>query len=359
MKKHNMKSWLQRAVCVAASALLMITGMAGCGEGGDTTVVFTTGLRKDEVFRIDSASCSLPEIMVYLTNTQNQYESIFGQQILETDLNGMTLEENIKERVLARMAQVKSMTLLAESRMVELSEEELALAEQAANEYFGSLNETEVEMLAVDQEIIMQLYEDYALAQKVYAQIIQDINPEISDDEARIVKVQHILLKTYTLDGTGKKVEYTDSAKAAAYEKISEILYLATEEGRDFESLIAKYSEDSNGSYSFGKGEMDPDFEEAAFNLGNGEISGIVESQYGYHILKCVSAFDREEADNNKLKIMEQRKQEVFGQEYDTFVSGLTRKLNEELWGQVAFIHDANVTTADFFDVYNKYFENN
>lgn len=353
--KHKRKRF-QRMLCLAA-VFLLLAGTAGCGSAeGDTTVVFTTGLKKDEVFRVDKASCMLPEIMVYLTNTQNQYESTFGKQIWDANLDGVTLQDNIKDTVLARMAQVKSMTLLAEKNGVTLSEDELALADQAANEYFGSLNETETELLGVSQETIRHLYEDYALADKVYDRIIQDINPEISDDEARIITVQHILIKTYTLDGTGKKVDYTESAKAAAHEKAVNILELATDGQHDFESLITKYSEDPIMTYSFGKGEMDPDFEAASFNLGNGEISGIVESRYGYHIIKCLNTFDREETDHNKVKIVEERKKEAFGLEYDAFVAGLTRRLNEELWSDISFIHDANVTTSDFFDIYNKYF---
>ena len=101
---------------------------------------------------------------------------------------------------------------------------------------------------------------------------------------------------------------------------------------------------------------MEPALEEAAFNLGTGEISGIVETKSGYHIIKCISTFDRAETDANKVKIVEQRKKEVFGQEYDTFVKSLTRNLNEEAWGEVAFIHDPQVKTADFFDVYGEYF---
>ena len=93
------------------------------------------------------------------------------------------------------------------------------------------------------------MYEEYALAQKVYQQIIHDINPEISDDEARTIVVQHILIKTYTTDGTGKRVQYTDHAKEQAYEKAGEILELALAGEQAFETLISKYSEDENSSY--------------------------------------------------------------------------------------------------------------
>ncbi len=53
---------------------------------------------------------------------------------------------------------------------------------------------------------------------------------------------------------------------------------------------------------------------------------------------------------------MEQRRKEVFSQEYDAFADSLTRNLNTELWDSVSMLHDENVTTMDFFRVYNTYF---
>lgn len=353
-KKQKQNNRAARRLMAGLFAVLLL--LTGCGAENATKVVLTTGMKKDEIFRIEDISCMKPEIMVYLTNTQNQYESVYGKEIWDTRLDEETLEDNVKETVLARIAQVKSMTLLAESRGVTLSEMEMELAGRAAREYYESLSETEIELLGATQELLQSMYQEYALARKVYEQIIRDINPEISDDEARTIVVQHILIKTYTLDGTGKRVEYTEASKTAAYEKAQEVLALAQEGNQDFETLVSKYSEDTNVTYSFGKGDMDPAFEAAAFELAGGEISQVVESSSGYHIIKCISTFDREQTDRNKVKIVEQRRKEVFGQEYDAFVETLTRKLNDELWQQITFIHDSEVDTVEFFDVFDTYF---
>ena len=72
--------------------------------------------------------------------------------------------------------------------------------------------------------------------------------------------------------------------------------------------------------------------------------------------MKCITTFNREETDANKLKIVEQRRKEAFAQEYDVFVNSLVRSLNEEVWENVAFIHDTKVTTLNFFDTYMAHF---
>lgn len=346
------RKWMAVFLCS-----LMLLTLSGCEKGeGEVKLVLTTGFKKDEIFRIETMSCTLPEVMVYLTNTQDQYESVYGAEIWKTNLNGVTLEESIKETVLAQLAQIKTMNLLAQQQGVSLDEAELEKAGEAAGAYFSSLNEAEQEAMQVTEETIRQLYSELALANKVYEYIIKDINPEISDDEARSITIQDILIKTYSQDGTGKRIEYEESAREDAYRRAREILLQAQEEGNDFESLVVQYSEGEKSTYSFGKGEMEEAFENAAFNLETGEISGIVETEDGFHIIKCISTFNREETDANKIKIVEKRREEVFGQEYNAFVDSLTRTLNEELWNSVAFLKGDEIVTKDFFDVYHQYF---
>lgn len=102
---------------------------------------------------------------------------------------------------------------------------------------------------------------------------------------------------------------------------------------------------------------MEKNFEEAAFNLETGEISQVVETEAGYHIIRCVNTFDREQTDLNKQTIVEQRRKEVFGQEYDAFAEGLVRQLNTKLWEEIHLLHDEALTTSDFFEVYHSYFQ--
>lgn len=346
-----------RKLSTLLTCFFLLVIFTACGENGNgTKVVFTTGFGKDEVFRIGSGVCTVPEMMVYLTNTQNQYESVYGSEVWNVSLEDVTMEENVKETVLAKLAQIKTMFLLAEDRGVVLSESERRQAERAAEEYYASLNETEIELMGVSYDTIEQLYKEYALADKVYQYIIQDVNPEISDDEARTITVQHILFRTYTTDGTGSRIDYSERVKQTVYEKACEVRQQAVDEGYDFADLASRYSEDSTLTYSFGKGEMDIVFEETAFSLETGEISQVIETDAGYHIIKCISTFDREQTDLNKLEIVEERRREVFGQEYDAFVETLARQLNSKLWEELSLLHNEEVTTMDFFDIYAKYF---
>lgn len=338
--------------------LVVCTTLSGCAgldkSNANTKIVLTTGFEKNEIFKIEKASCTVPEMMVYLMNTKNEYEETFGEQIWTVTSEGETLEENIKETVLARLARIKAMNLLAAQKEVTLSQEELQQVSKAAQSYIESLGEEQAKLLDVDLELIEQMYAEYALADKLYQFLIADIDLEVSDDEARTITVEQIFIKTYSLDEKGQKVPYTQDGKIAALEQAKAVLKLA-QEGEDFKALATEYSDDKTITYSFGKGVYEEAFEDAAFNLATNQISDIVETENGYHIIRCISTFDKAQTDRNKIKIIEERKKEVFNDEYSNFVEGLTRNMNDKLWAEIAFLEDERVTTNNFYDIYQQY----
>ena len=96
------------------------------------------------------------------------------------------------------------------------------------------------------------------------------------------VRASHILLKT---DGKDE---------AAVRKQAEDILKQVKAPGADFAALAKKYSEDEGSKATggdldyFSKGRMVPEFESAAFAMQPGQISDLVKSQFGFHIIKVV-----------------------------------------------------------------------
>ena len=135
-----------------------------------------------------------------------------------------------------------------------------------------------------------------------------DKNLKISDEEMKKyyeehkadyykdeVKASHILIST--VDDNGK--ELSEAKKKEAKKKAEEVLKKA-KSGEEFSELAKEYSDDSGSAANggdlgyFTKGQMVQPFEEAAFSLKSGEISGLVESEYGYHIIKVYDKIDKQ-----------------------------------------------------------------
>ncbi len=306
---------------------------------GKTKIVLTTGYDKEAVFQIGTSTCSYDEFMIYLTNTQNRYESVYGGDIWNVSSGDVSLEQKIKDSVAFKLAQVKTLNLLALQYGVSLSDEDYKKIDTMTDSYTSSLNPVEIERLHITRELIHSMYEEYVLAHVVYAYIIRDINPEISDDEARTVSVEWIRFNA--LDGDYK------------VQNNAQNVWARIQNGESFETLAQTFSDDILTSHAIGKDFADPAIRAVAFNMGEGDISNVITGIDGFYILRCVSTLDRVQTDENKLKIVEERKNEAFNEVYETFAQEQIKKLYNEVWDSITLMHDPSVTTSTFFDLYD------
>ena len=251
-KNKGVKLQALSSILALGMSLFLLTG---CGmDALDRKIVFTTGFSNNEVFRIEDSSCSLTEMKYYLVSTQRGYEDNFGSQIWDQETDSGTVEDRLKDSVLAKVAQIKVMNLLAKEKGIELDENEINESASKAAEYFDALSdEDKVAMNNLTLEDITQIYEERAVADKLYDFIIKDINPEISDDEARTITVEQILIKTYKTDASGDRVEYSAGEKDEAHRRIREIYKKLLNEESTFEELMGEYNEADESTVSFGK----------------------------------------------------------------------------------------------------------
>jgi len=121
--------------------------------------------------------------------------------------------------------------------------------------------------------------------------------------QAGQIRTSHVLLSTRGKD---------EAAKTGAKRKIEELLKQARA-GADFAELARANSDCPSKSRGgdlgfFGKGQMVPKFEEAAFALNEGEISDVVETKFGYHIIRRATFADVKEEIKAQLNTEKRRK---------------------------------------------------
>jgi len=134
----------------------------------------------------------------------------------------------------------------------------------------------------IKTNLIIQKNLDEQLAKETK---VSDEDVQKAYNEDKTATVQHILLNT-----RGK----SDAEKKEIHKKMEGILARARK-GEDFGKLAKEFSEDpgskkTGGLYKdFPKGRMVKPFEDAAFSVAPGKISDIIETQYGYHIIKVLN----------------------------------------------------------------------
>jgi peptidyl-prolyl cis-trans isomerase C len=135
--------------------------------------------------------------------------------------------------------------------------------------------------LAINQLIDLKIAKKIVVTDKE-TKTFYDTNPDLFKQPEQ-VRASHILIKV--------KPGADQQEKAQAMQKIKKV-QKELKDGQDFAALAKKYSEDKGSSANggdlgyFTRGQMIKPFEVAAFGMKPNEVSDIVETQFGYHLIK-------------------------------------------------------------------------
>lgn len=347
----NFKYIAKKIVIAGLIGILTMGSLTGCSS--KIKLVFTTGLSGNQLFKIGSTTCTTPEVMIYLTTFYNQYADIYGEEMWHYDFGGVSLEDHVKDVVLSKTAQIKLMNLMAKEYGITLNDEEKAGIQKAAASYYEQLQDDLKEREKITGGVVEKVYLEYALANKVYGTITESADMEISDDEARTVTVQVICFRNWKIKNN-EKTSLNESETKAVMEKAEKVLE-QIKEGANFEALAAEYSDNNQILKKYARGSVDADFEELLFSMDQGDVTGIVELEDGYYIVKCISTMDYEATQENKLVLSEKKKREAFLEAYRKIAENTYSKFRKSKWEKITLNEEIYRTDANFFEIYDEF----
>ena len=219
-----------------------------------------------------------------------------GQMVPPEDLTKTALNSLIVNQILVQMAtdadkaEGKKEAELYISQKIKQFGSQAAVEQQlkAANKTF---DDWRTEMTQQTTATAVMIRELNAAPTEAAIQKFYETNSTASELPEQ-VHVRHILL--LTIDPiTQPPTPLPDAQIQAKKKQIDDILKRARA-GEDFAKLAAQYSDDPQTKVNggelppFSHGQMVPEFDAAAFSLTNNQISAVVTSQYGYHIIKLL-----------------------------------------------------------------------
>lgn len=160
------------------------------------------------------------------------------------------------------------------------------------------------------------------------------------------IRASHILV-AFNQDGT------VDTAKAL--EKIQDIKNKISN-GEDFAELAKQYSDDKNSGVNggdlgfFSRRMMVKEFDEAAFNLKVGEVSDIIKTRYGFHLIKLTDVQDFPPFEKEKDKIRDLYKKTRYDSDYKVYISKLKNELGFIFNNEVINLLASSSDTLKFDD---------
>ena len=232
---------------------------------------------------------------------QSDIESQYQQYLLQ----GGVENQNVKCDIYYQMLINKLLLNQAVLDSVEVSdiqvESELDKRMRVFIQQLGSQQKLEERMGKSVLELkaeFRQLIKDQLLTQSMQSKITKDITASPSDVRAYYDKIPKDSLpkieSEYEVQQIVRYVPISDEEKKVVKDKLTGYKQEILSGKRSFESIAVLYSQDPGTATKsgelgfFGRGDMQPSFEAAAFKLKPGEISEVIETPFGFHILQLI-----------------------------------------------------------------------
>ena len=313
---------MKKQIRLTFAALLVVLSLVltSCGVGKTSDKEGTESEDQTTVFTFGGTEVKKGEVYIYVNTVKERYELQYGDgvwdlEIATGDAKKQNMEALVREAVIAEIVKVKTLNAHAEEYGVSFSEEELASIRERADAFFEGLTDEDKQSMELDSDTVYRVFCENETAEEVKDRILTDNQVEISDEEARMTRFFDMYFPCFHVSSTGvvepysaeKKKEQQAMAVAAAGE-------LATINISDSEITGIRDLAKSYGLYESEEKTMSPEeiketygeeiFQEL-YNMENGQYSGVMESEYGYHIFQMLELTAREATDEKKDRMRE------------------------------------------------------
>ena len=319
---------MTRLMAMVLALVLCLTMFVGCSKeepvADETTTPVAAVLDYDAAFAkydpdtvvmtVDGAEVTWSEFFFMLYSSISQIESYMGAIYWdEICLGDMTYDEYAMDMTLTMVKQLHSIEREAKELNVKLSDDELAaIAETRETVKLQNIGaeatDEDLEQFLLDEifltiDLFNFVNENSYLYDKLFVESMGAAGEKITDEQIAefveavpYITAKHILIMTINPE-TGEKLSdaVVQESKNTAEGLLAQLLEIkdVQKRAKKFDQLMAEHTEDTGiqifpDGYTFTYNQMYPVFEEAAFALDEYEISGIVESEAGYHIIMRV-----------------------------------------------------------------------
>ena len=297
----------------------------------------------ETVADVNGTKITLGQYEFMLKMNKASVESTIGgsEGWTQKDDSGQTYKDKYKTLVLDQMINTELLAQNAEKEGIKVTDKEIQSSYNDLKTYVNSDEKIKgaAEELGITDEFLKEQAKLSLLIQKSQEKFYSE--EKVSDSEMKKyydehideykkdeVEASHILIKT--TDDNNKPLSEAEQKKAK--EKAEKVLK-EVKAGGDFAELAKKYSQDpgsaANGGAlgAFGKGMMVKEFEDAAFGMEPGEVSDLVKTDFGYHIIKVT---DRIKETTSFGEAKEGIKEEILKNKYAEKISELQKKAKIE-----------------------------
>ena len=322
----------KRIVTLLMAAVLMTSAVTGCSKFDGSEIVA----------EIDGVKVTADVANFYSRYQQAQYETYYAgfmgedmwEQAGEEEKN---YEETVKEGLLDALKTMYLIDAHKEDYGVSISEEESAAIKAVAKEFAEANGDSEKKVISGETKNVEEVLELLTIQEKMYEAMTADVDTEVSDDEAAQKKMQYIKLSLTTSDEEGNSIQLSEEELTALKTKADEF-NTRVAAGEDFAVVAAEYEFEVQEA-TFDAEATSPAVEvvSAADTLGEGETTGVVETEAAYFVAKVTSLFDEDATTTKKQSIINERRNTAYEDLCKEWEEAADITIHKKVWKKIKF----------------------
>lgn len=348
-----MKQSVKRMAVLTAAGALALTSLTGCTSFDNDDAVATVG--KEEI--------PAGVANFYARMQQAQYETYYapmmgttGEALWQQEMEeGKTYEESTKETLLLNLENLYLIRQHAEEYEVALTEEDTKAIEEAAKKFDEDNALEEKEAVSGYKKYIEEYLELVTIQSRMDPKMKEGVNEEVSDEEAAQKSMKYVYFPYSTTDADGNTKDLTEDEKKELKKTAQTFAdTLKVSETKDIDALAQKGGyEVKTTTFDSESTAPNADLVKALDALTTeGDVTDVIESDYGIYVGKLTSLLDREATVTEKTNIVAQRKQE----QYDSLLADWRKETeiteNKKVWNKIDF-EKQGVTAKQSDDQYD------
>lgn len=332
---------------------MALTSLTGCTSFDNDDAVATVG--KEEI--------PAGVANFYARMQQAQYETYYapmmgttGEALWQQEMEeGKTYEESTKETLLLNLENLYLIRQHAEEYEVALTEEDTKAIEEAAKKFDEDNALEEKEAVSGYKKYIEEYLELVTIQSRMDPKMKEGVNEDVSDEEAAQKSMKYVYFPYSTTDADGNTKDLTEDEKKELKKTAQTFAdTLKVSETKDIDALAQKGGyEVKTTTFDSESTAPNADLVKALDALTTeGDVTDVIESDYGIYVGKLTSLLDREATDTEKTNIVAQRKQE----QYDSLLADWRKETeiteNKKVWNKIDF-EKQGVTAKQSDDQYD------
>jgi parvulin-like peptidyl-prolyl isomerase len=312
------------ATTILLAALVAV--LAGCGGGGSSSVP------SDSVAQVNGQSISQEQFNQLLAQAKKSYQT----QKRKWPAAGTTEYDTLKNQAVAYLVQREEFQQEADKLGVKISDADVEKRlKQIKKQYFGGSESKYKSQLKSQGLTDAQVKEDIRaqlVQEKIFKKVTGDV--KVTDTDAKKYYDQH-----QSQYGTPESRDVAHILVKS--KKLADQLYQRVKNGEDFSKLAKKYSQDpgskaQGGKLTISKGQTVGPFDQTAFLLPTGKFSHPIKTDFGWHIIKALSAIKPAKT-TPYSKVKASIKQQLLQQKRNGAMTNWSNKLKKDFNGKISY----------------------